>query len=178
MTSDRSRVAQIFLNPSDAEVTFIQGTRMQSFFWKPFKPCHVGIHLKALTEFSHMSTYMPGFESFFSFLAWFCIGQISHQQHTGQIILHNFGIVTVPPILFSSGVPLVTTARRALTCRWDVRMVRTRIRKHSTPANPALEGTSVITQWLLLSWTTVLPSALWGTSVQRARASTMNSLVQ
>ena len=35
-------------------------------FWKPFIPCLVGIHLKALIEYSQMSTHLPGFRSFFS----------------------------------------------------------------------------------------------------------------
>ena len=50
-------------------------------FWKPSKPCHVGIHQIALTEFSQMSTHMPGFQSFLRFLTSFCIGQINLQQH-------------------------------------------------------------------------------------------------
>ena len=33
--------------------------------------CHVGIHWKALAEYSQMSTHVPGFESFFSFFASF-----------------------------------------------------------------------------------------------------------
>ena len=37
-------------------------------FWKTFKPCHVGIHWKALAEYSQMSTHVPGFQSFFMFL--------------------------------------------------------------------------------------------------------------
>ena len=37
-------------------------------FWNPFKPCHVGIHWIALTEHSQMSTHMPGFQWFFSFV--------------------------------------------------------------------------------------------------------------
>ena len=45
-------------------------------FWKTSKPCHVGIHLKALAEYSHMSTHVPGFQSFF-------------------IILHNFVLAKV-----------------------------------------------------------------------------------
>ena len=53
------------------------------YLWKPSKPCHVGIHWIALTEYSQMSTHMPGFQSFLRFLASFCIGQISHQQHKG-----------------------------------------------------------------------------------------------
>ena len=45
-------------------------------FWKPSKPCHVGIHWIALAEYSQMSTHVPGFQSFFRFFASFCIGQI------------------------------------------------------------------------------------------------------
>ena len=62
------------VNPSNAEATFIQSTRMQRFW-------HVGIHWKALAEYSQMSTYMPGFRSFFRFFASFCVDKISHQQH-------------------------------------------------------------------------------------------------
>ena len=51
----------------------------RKYFQKPSKPCHVGIHWKALAEDFHMSTHLPGFRSFFRFFASFCIGQISHQ---------------------------------------------------------------------------------------------------
>ena len=47
-------------------------------FRKTSKPCHVGIHWIALAEYSQMSTYVPGFQSFFRFFASFCIGQINH----------------------------------------------------------------------------------------------------
>ena len=67
------------LNPSNAEATFIQSTRTQKFR-KPPKPCCVGTHGKALAEHSHMSTHLPGFQSFFRFFAPFCIGQISHKH--------------------------------------------------------------------------------------------------
>ena len=33
-------------------------------FEKKSNPCHVGIHWIFLTEFSQMSTYVPGFQSF------------------------------------------------------------------------------------------------------------------
>ena len=33
------------------------------------KTCHVGIHWKALAEYSQMSTHVPGFQSFFRFFA-------------------------------------------------------------------------------------------------------------
>ena len=51
--------------------------------WKSSKACHVGIHLKALIEYFHMSTHLPGFQSFFRYFAYFGIGQISHQQNKG-----------------------------------------------------------------------------------------------
>ena len=31
-------------------------------FWKPSKPCQVGIHWIALAEYSQMSTHLPGFQ--------------------------------------------------------------------------------------------------------------------
>ena len=37
-------------------------------FWKSSKPCHVGIHLKALAEYFQMSIHLPGFQSFSRFL--------------------------------------------------------------------------------------------------------------
>ena len=46
-------------------------------FCKPSKPCHVGIHWIALTEYSQMSTPMPRFESFFSVFASFCNWQLA-----------------------------------------------------------------------------------------------------
>ena len=56
-------------------------------FRNPPKPCHVGIHWIALTEYSQMSTHIPGFRSFFSFFGSFCIGIISPQQHKGWCLL-------------------------------------------------------------------------------------------
>ena len=47
-------------------------------FWKPSKPCQIGIHWKAFAEYSQMSTHVPGISSFFTFFATFCIGQISY----------------------------------------------------------------------------------------------------
>ena len=52
-------------------------------FWKPSKPCHVGIHWIALAEYSQESTHLPGFQSFFRIFASFCNDQSSHQQHKG-----------------------------------------------------------------------------------------------
>ena len=39
----------------------------RKFFGKASKPCHVGIHWKALTECSQMSTHISGFQLFFRF---------------------------------------------------------------------------------------------------------------
>ena len=51
-------------NPSNAEATFIHSTRMQRLLtWR------VGIHCKALTEYSQMRTHLPGFQSYFRFFA-------------------------------------------------------------------------------------------------------------
>ena len=36
-------------------------------FWKTSKPCHVGIHWKALAEYSRMNNHAPRFQSFFRF---------------------------------------------------------------------------------------------------------------
>ena len=35
----------------------------RNFFWKPSKPCNVGIRWIAFTEYSQMSTHMPFFQS-------------------------------------------------------------------------------------------------------------------
>ena len=56
--------------------------------WKSSKPCHLGIHWKALIAYSQMSTHLPGFRSFFSFFTLFCFDQISHQQHKGYSQIH------------------------------------------------------------------------------------------
>ena len=40
------------MNPSNAEATFDQSTRTQTFC-KPSKPCHIGIHWIDLTEYFH-----------------------------------------------------------------------------------------------------------------------------
>ena len=41
---------------------------------KPLKSCNGGIHWIALADCSQMNIYMPGFQSFYRFLASFCIG--------------------------------------------------------------------------------------------------------
>ena len=70
----------VFFNPSNAEATLAQERKN---LWKPTKPCHVGIHWIALTEYSQMSIHSPRFRGFFRISALFCIGKISQQQHKG-----------------------------------------------------------------------------------------------
>ena len=64
------------VNPSNAETTFVQSTRMQRSL-NSSNPCHVGIHWKALTEYSQMSTLVPGFQSFSVFLHHFTLDSSS-----------------------------------------------------------------------------------------------------
>ena len=46
-------------------------------FRKPSEPYHVGTHWIALTEYSQMSTHMPGFESFSGLLHHFVITKLA-----------------------------------------------------------------------------------------------------
>ena len=55
------------ISPSNAEATFDQSTRTQKIFENNLKPCHVGIHWIALTEYSMMSTHVLGFQTFSDF---------------------------------------------------------------------------------------------------------------
>ena len=82
ITKMMEMILMMMVNPSNAEATFVQSSRMQIFL-KPSKPCHVGIHLIALTEDSQMSTHMPWFQSSLSFFASVCKGKLSHQKHKG-----------------------------------------------------------------------------------------------
>ena len=52
-------------------------------FRKPSKLYHVAVRWIALAKYFQMSTHVLGFQSFFSFFASFCIGQIIHQRHKG-----------------------------------------------------------------------------------------------
>ena len=54
-------------NPSYAEVTFFQKHKDAKIFENHRNP--VGIHWKALTEYSQMSTHALGFQSVLSFFA-------------------------------------------------------------------------------------------------------------
>ena len=64
-------------------------------FWKRSKPCYVGIHRIALTEYSPVSTHVPGYQSFSRFFVSFCIGQFSNQQQrrfNWHWFLHHFAL--------------------------------------------------------------------------------------
>ena len=78
----------IQINPLTLPMLRLLSPRVQGCkdFYKQSKPCHIGFHWIALTEYSQMSTHFPGFQTFFSFFASFCIGQISHQQATGPLM--------------------------------------------------------------------------------------------
>ena len=48
------------------------------YFWKPSKPCHVGIHWIALAEYSQMSTHFPRVSViFFRFLHHFVLAKLA-----------------------------------------------------------------------------------------------------
>ena len=69
------------LNPSNAEAILTSKAQGCKDFRKTSKPCHVGIHWKALNQFSQMSTYLPGFQSFSGVCIIF--DQSSYLQHKG-----------------------------------------------------------------------------------------------
>ena len=47
------------------------------YFWKPFKPCHDGIHWKALAEFSQMRPMCQGFSDFSGLLHHFVSAKLA-----------------------------------------------------------------------------------------------------
>ena len=55
----------------------LSATFIQSKDANIFKPCHVGIHWIALTEYSQMSTHLPGFQSFSGFLIYFVLAKLA-----------------------------------------------------------------------------------------------------
>ena len=57
-----------------------RSTKTRIFFWKPVNPCHVGIHWKDLAEYSQMSTYLPGFQSFNRFLHHFVLVKLANSS--------------------------------------------------------------------------------------------------
>ena len=56
-------------------------------FGTPFKPCHVGIHSTAQSEYSQMSTHVPGFQSFSGVLHYFVSAQLATSRIKGLIVL-------------------------------------------------------------------------------------------
>ena len=70
---------------------------------KPSKPCDVGIHWKALAEYSQMSTHLPGFRSFFSVFASFLFWTNKPPEAEGLATpLTSFKFLAVRPILIES----------------------------------------------------------------------------
>ena len=74
----------LYVNPSNAETTFIQSTRCKDF-WKPSKPCNVGIYWRALAEYSQMSTYVPVFQTFFRFLHHFVLAKLATSSMASMV---------------------------------------------------------------------------------------------
>ena len=64
----------MYLNPSDAEVAYVQCTRTQKY---KNHPNYAGIHRKALVEYYQMSTREPGFQSFPSFCNLFILMKLA-----------------------------------------------------------------------------------------------------
>ena len=63
----------------------VQSAKKQDV-WKPSKPCHVGIHWRALCLWLSTLRWVPlcqGFSHFSGFLHHFVFVKISHQQHKG-----------------------------------------------------------------------------------------------
>ena len=56
-------------NPSNAEGTFVQSTKMERFLKKHLNP----VMFVTLAEYSQMSAHLPGFQSFFRSFALSCI---------------------------------------------------------------------------------------------------------
>ena len=71
------------INPCNAEATFVQNTRAQRPLKTIYKLRHAGIYWTALAELYQMSTNVPGFQSFLTFLNYYIFVQISHQQKRG-----------------------------------------------------------------------------------------------
>ena len=65
--------------------------------WQSSKPCHVGIHWKALDEYYQMSTHVPGFQSFSTFFSFFhfffklfCFVQISPHAASQVLSINSY----------------------------------------------------------------------------------------
>ena len=66
-------------------------------FWKPSKACHVGIHLKALTETSQMSANVTGFQSFSVFLHHFVLAKLVTTSTRVKCLLHEYILIYSSP---------------------------------------------------------------------------------
>ena len=77
------------INPCDAEFTFLFKVQHHKNSLQLPKPCHVGIHLKALAEHYQMSTIVPGFQSTFFKLFSFCPNQPPAAQRLIVILKDN-----------------------------------------------------------------------------------------
>ena len=84
------------LNPSNAEATLSKAQKRKDFY-KPSKPCHVGIHWEALTEYSQMSTHMSGFNNYSGFLHHFLLGKLATSGIRVKVYLANmlYGVMTL-----------------------------------------------------------------------------------
>ena len=87
-------------------------------FWKS-KPCHVGIHCIALTEYSQMSTHLPGFNYFSGFLHHFVLAKLANSS----VRVKEFGVMFTWNIYHWTQVSLCTlpnhqnTAARTILTR-------------------------------------------------------------
>ena len=73
----RQLLEALGFNPSNAARLLSSKPQGCKDLWKPSKPCHVGIHWRAPTEYSQMSTNVPRFQSFFSFLHHFVLANLA-----------------------------------------------------------------------------------------------------
>ena len=65
-----------YFNPTNAEATFGQSTRTQSFL-KNICTLSCWYSLEALSEYSQMNTHMPGFQSYFIFFHHFILAKLA-----------------------------------------------------------------------------------------------------
>ena len=84
--------------------------------WKSSKPCHVGIHWKALDEYFQMSTHLSGFLSFFSFLHHFVLAKIA----TSSIRVNS---LTVILNLVSHRSQISRLCHLSCCCVWPVNII-------------------------------------------------------
>ena len=71
-TATTTALEQYGINSFNAKALLSSKAQERRKFWKPFKPCSVGIHRKALAESYQMSTHLLGFLSIFRFFCFIC----------------------------------------------------------------------------------------------------------